>query len=85
MLTGALIAFIGTIIGATGQSITQMIVSGVFFGIGAGFQEMGYACIMEFVPNKHRLAFIGTFYTIFLIVFVGACHSCHELYRGIWL
>jgi MFS family permease len=60
MLTGAFIAFIGTIVGATGQSITQMIASGVILGIGSGFQEMGFACFMEFVPNKYRLLFVGT-------------------------
>lgn len=59
MLCGALIAFTGTIIGATGQSIAQMIFSGVLLGVGAGFQEMGYACIMEFVPNKYRLTALG--------------------------
>lgn len=28
-------------------------------GIGSGFQEMGYGCIMEFIPNKHRMTAIG--------------------------
>ena len=59
MLFGATIAFLGTIVGATGQSINQMIVSGVLFGIGAGFQEMGFSCFMEFIPNKDRLTFVG--------------------------
>ena len=59
MLCGALISFIGTIVGALGQSIGQMIASGVLFGIGSGVQEMGYACIMEFIPNKHRLTALG--------------------------
>ena len=59
MLCGAIIAFIGTIIGATGRSILQMIISGVFLGVGAGFQEMGFACIMEFIPNKYRLTALG--------------------------
>jgi MFS family permease len=61
MLTGAAISFIGTIVGATGQSIPQMIASGVLFGIGSGFQEMGFACIMEFIPNKYRLTSLGTY------------------------
>lgn len=63
MLAGAFISFIGTIVGATGQSIGQMIASGVLFGIGSGFQEMGFACIMEFIPNKHRLTALGEFST----------------------
>jgi MFS family permease len=61
MLCGAIISFVGTIVGATGQSITQMIVSGVLFGVGSGFQEMGFACIMEFIPNKYRLSALGKF------------------------
>jgi MFS family permease len=59
MLTGAFIAFIGTIVGATGKSIPQMIASGVIFGIGSGFQEMSYACIQEIVPNKWRIYAVG--------------------------
>lgn len=59
MLCGAFIAFVGTIVGATGKSIPQMIVSGVLFGVGSGFQEMGFACIMEFIPNKYRLTALG--------------------------
>lgn len=71
MLAGAFISFIGTIIGATGQSIAQMIVSGVFFGIGSGVQEMGFACIMEFIPNKYRLTALGKF-----PMAVGFLHVC---------
>lgn len=59
MLCGAIISFIGTIVGATGQSIAQMIGAGVMFGVGSGFQEMGFACIMEFIPNKYRLTALG--------------------------
>lgn len=59
MLFGAFIAFCGTIIGATGQNIPQMIASGVIMGLGSGFQEMGFACILEFCPNKHRLRYSG--------------------------
>lgn len=40
ILFGACVSFTGTIVGATGQSINQMIASGVIFGIGSGFQEM---------------------------------------------
>ena len=59
MLFGAFISFVGTIVGATGQSIPQMIASGVLFGIGSGFQEMGFSCIMEFVPNRYRMTALG--------------------------
>ncbi|KAF2118292.1 fungal trichothecene efflux pump [Lophiotrema nucula] len=61
MITGACISFIGTIVGATGKSINQMIASGVLFGLGSGFQEMGYACCQEIVPNKYRMWAIGVF------------------------
>ena len=59
MLAGASLAFVGTIVGATGKSINQMIASGVILGVGSGFQEMGFACFMEFIPNKYRLTFCG--------------------------
>lgn len=59
MLFGASVAFVGTIVGATGRSIPQMIASGVIMGVGSGFQEMGFACILEFCPNKHRLRYSG--------------------------
>lgn len=85
MLTGAFIAFLGTIVGATGKSIPQMIVSGALFGVGAGFQEMGYACIMEFVPNKHRLAFIGMFHIQLLLFVICSHRSSRDRYRCIWL
>ncbi len=61
MLCGAVIAFIGTIVGATGQSIPQMIFSGVLLGVGSGFQEMGFACIMEFIPHKYRTTALGMY------------------------
>lgn len=40
LLTGAVSAAIGALVGATGQSIPQMIVAGVLFGFGGGFQEV---------------------------------------------
>ncbi|KAF2663016.1 MFS general substrate transporter [Lophiostoma macrostomum CBS 122681] len=61
MICGACISFIGTIVGATGKSINQMIVCGVLFGLGSGFQEMGYACCQEIVPNKYRMWAVGVF------------------------
>ncbi|KAJ9621393.1 uncharacterized protein PV06_04796 [Exophiala oligosperma] len=82
MLAGAFISFLGTIVGATGQSIGQMIASGVMFGVGSGFQEMGFACIMEFIPNKYRLTALGLYGTsaimcIFapLITYVFIAHT----------
>ncbi|KAJ4360116.1 uncharacterized protein N0V89_000676 [Didymosphaeria variabile] len=59
LLTGAISAAIGALVGATGQSITQMIVSGVLFGFGGGFQEMCFACAQELVPNRYRFATLG--------------------------
>ncbi|KAI0145399.1 fungal trichothecene efflux pump [Xylariaceae sp. FL1272] len=59
MITGALISIVGTIVGATGQSINQMIASGVLFGLGSGFQELCYACVQEVVPNHWRVRAVG--------------------------
>jgi MFS family permease len=59
LLTGAVAAAIGALVGATGQSITQMIISGVLFGFGGGFQEMCFACAQELVPNRYRFATLG--------------------------
>lgn len=59
LLTGAMSAAVGALVGATGQSITQMIVSGVLFGFGGGFQEMCFACAQELVPNRYRFATLG--------------------------
>ncbi|KAL1888212.1 hypothetical protein Sste5346_009686, partial [Sporothrix stenoceras] len=59
LLFGAGAAAVGAIIGATGQSINQMIASGIIFGVGGGFQEMCFACALELVPNKYRFRTIG--------------------------
>lgn len=59
LLTGAVSAAIGALVGATGQSISQMIVAGVLFGFGGGFQEMCFACAQELVPNRYRFVTLG--------------------------
>lgn len=59
MLCGSALGIVGCIVGATGQSINQMIASGAIFGIASGFQEMAYACLQEIVPNKYRMVTIG--------------------------
>ncbi|CAK7212772.1 hypothetical protein SCUCBS95973_001578 [Sporothrix curviconia] len=59
LLFGAGAGVIGSVVGATGKSINQMIVSGVIFGIGGGFQEMCFACALELVPNKYRFRTMG--------------------------
>ncbi|KAH7038227.1 fungal trichothecene efflux pump [Microdochium trichocladiopsis] len=59
MMTGALISICGTLVGANGRSINQMIVSGALFGIGSGFQELCYACVQECVPNRYRIMAVG--------------------------
>lgn len=71
MLAGATISFIGTIVGATGQSINQMIASGIIFGIGSGFQEMAYPYIQEIVPNKWRIYAVGCFEPSACVSFLG--------------
>jgi hypothetical protein len=55
MICGALISCVGALVGATAKNIPTMIVSGVLFGIGGGFQEMLFSCIQELVPNRYRL------------------------------
>ena len=59
LMFGSIAAAVGALIGATGQSINQMIVSGIIFGIGGGFQEMCFACAQELVPNKWRFQTLG--------------------------
>ncbi|KAK7408047.1 hypothetical protein QQX98_009762 [Neonectria punicea] len=59
LMFGAVSAAVGALVGATGQSITQMILSGIIFGIGGGFQEMCFACAQELVPNRHRFQTLG--------------------------
>src|SRR5690242_1944935 len=51
LITGAALGCIGSIVGATGRSINTMIISGVIFGFGGGFQEMCFSCVQEMVPN----------------------------------
>ena len=60
-LTGALTLIVGAIVGATGQSIGQMIAAGAIFGAGSGFLEMAFGAVQEIVPNKRRMVTIGLF------------------------
>ncbi|KAF2496742.1 MFS general substrate transporter [Lophium mytilinum] len=60
-LTGSILVFCGGIIGATGHSISQMIASGVMFGVGSGFLEMSFAAVQEIVPAEWRMFTIGCF------------------------
>jgi MFS family permease len=71
MLFGASLSLIGCIVGATAQSIPQMIASGVILGTGSGFQEMSYACIQEIVPNQWRIYAIGLFDLMASLSFLG--------------
>lgn len=59
MLCGSLLGIVGCLVGATGQSVNQMIASGVIFGVASGIQEMAYACLQEILPNKYRMIGIG--------------------------
>lgn len=54
-LSGAALLIVGSIISATGQSITAMIAGGAIFGAGSGFLEMSFGAVQELVPNV-RLA-----------------------------
>jgi hypothetical protein len=59
MLVGAGFGIISCIIGSTGQSINQIIVSGDVFGSASGFQDPSHASIQEIFPNKHRMLGVG--------------------------
>jgi MFS family permease len=59
LLFGACAAAVGALVGATGNSINQMIASGIIFGVGGGFQEMTFSCAMELVPKKDRFKTLG--------------------------
>ena len=71
MIAGACIALIGAVVGATGQSVNQMIASGVLFGTGGGLQEMCFAAIQEIVPNRYRVFAVGIFELSALLAFVS--------------
>jgi MFS family permease len=60
-LSGSALLIIGSIVSATGQSISQMIAGGAIFGAGSGFLEMAFGAVQEVVPNKYRMVTIGIF------------------------
>ncbi|KAF7554378.1 hypothetical protein G7Z17_g2973 [Cylindrodendrum hubeiense] len=60
-ICGAATLVVGAIVGATGQSIGQMIASGAIFGSGAGLLEMAFGAVQEIVPNEWRMVTIGLF------------------------
>ncbi|KAL4985906.1 fungal trichothecene efflux pump [Aspergillus falconensis] len=59
LISGALFGAVGAVVGATGQSISQMVAAGVLMGIGGGFGEMVFASVQEIVPNQQRLFVLG--------------------------
>ena len=75
MLGGSLLGFLGTIVGVTGQSINQMIASGVMFGLASGIQETYYACLMEIVPNRLRTFYIGKWLAHILTAALFSCRT----------
>lgn len=52
-ITGSSFLILGAIIGATGQSIPQMIVSGAIFGAGSGFLETAYGAVQVQSPHSN--------------------------------
>lgn len=60
-LAGSAILIVGSIVSATGKSISQMIAGGAIFGLGSGFLEMAFGAVQEIVPTKHRGITIGLF------------------------
>jgi MFS family permease len=61
LIFGACLGMLGSLIGALGQSIPQMIAAGVIMGCGGGFQEIIFACVQEVVPNRKRLMALGSY------------------------
>jgi MFS family permease len=59
LISGAIFGAAGAVVGATGQSISQMIAAGILMGIGGGFGEMIFASVQEIVPNQQRLFVLG--------------------------
>ncbi|CAG8979206.1 hypothetical protein HYALB_00011686 [Hymenoscyphus albidus] len=59
LITGAALGCIGSIVGATANHIPSMIISGVIFGLGGGFQEMCFSCVQELVPNRYKFTVLG--------------------------
>ncbi|KAK4998648.1 hypothetical protein LTR66_002152 [Elasticomyces elasticus] len=53
-IVGSVIGLIGSILGATAQSIDQLIGAEVFIGIAAGFQVSFFWVVGEIVPMKYR-------------------------------
>ncbi|KAF2727247.1 MFS general substrate transporter [Polyplosphaeria fusca] len=60
-LSGAAILIVGSIVSATGKTISQMIAGGALFGAGSGFLEMAFGAVQEIVPSKYRHVTIGLF------------------------
>jgi MFS family permease len=61
LISGAVFGAAGAVVGATGQSISQMIGAGVLMGIGGGFGETLFASVQEIVPNRYRLFILGAY------------------------
>ncbi|KAL4999916.1 major facilitator superfamily domain-containing protein [Aspergillus recurvatus] len=59
LISGALFGAVGAVVGATGQSISQMIAAGVLMGVGGGFGEMIFASVQGIIPNQQRLFVLG--------------------------
>lgn len=53
-IIGSIIGLIGSIVGATAQSVEQLIGAEVFPGIAAGFQISFFWVVSEIVPMKYR-------------------------------
>jgi MFS family permease len=52
-LAGCSLLVVGSIVGATGQTISQMIASGAIFGAGSGFLEMAYGAVQVCHSTLH--------------------------------
>lgn len=65
-ISGSVIGLLGSILGATAQSINQMIAAELFIGIASGFQISFFWVVAELVPMKYRyIASSGLYFITF--------------------
>jgi len=54
LILGNFIAGIGSLISAVAQSVNMVIAGAVLIGLGSSMHQLGWACVGEIVPKKHR-------------------------------
>jgi MFS family permease len=54
LILGNFISFIGNLICAVGPNVNAVIAGSVLVGLGSSMHQLGWACVGEIVPKKHR-------------------------------